>query len=281
MRVNETGFIAKAMLKREAQGSMNTPLITAHSGCEGTPRDSLESVVRAIELGVDAVEVDVRMDPAGVLRISHDKQHDAAAYATHASLEQVFALLGPTSLSINCDLKEHEHLYALFALAKRHAFGRERLILSGSVSPEQLSYDPGIVSKATVYMNIEELFKYLFLRNESASLADFTRLMTEPWAFTRSYMKQFDAYIPLVVEFARYLGIEVINTPYQYLQERHFAALEVEKFRLSLWTVDDREALQSILSFSVSNLENVTTRHVSMTKSLMESRRTVVSKPLQ
>ena len=48
------------------------PLITAHSGCEGTGIDTMESVEKALLFGADAVEIDVRMDPFGDLRISHD-----------------------------------------------------------------------------------------------------------------------------------------------------------------------------------------------------------------
>ncbi|MGH0052372.1 MAG: glycerophosphodiester phosphodiesterase family protein, partial [Sphaerochaetaceae bacterium] len=103
------------------------PMITAHSGCDGTNRDSLDSVLRAIELGVDAVEVDVRKSPDGILRISHDKKLTAEQYASHATLEEVFRLLRPTSLSINCDVKEREHLYTLLNLAKQYGFGKERL----------------------------------------------------------------------------------------------------------------------------------------------------------
>ncbi len=258
---------------------MTVPMITAHSGCEGTQRDSMESVRRAIELGADAVEVDVRMDPAGVLRISHDKRHSVSEYAAHQTLESVFALLGPTSLSINCDVKEREHLYALLSLAKRYGFDKSRLILSGSVSPEQVSYDPGIADRATLFMNIEELFKYLYLHKGPFSMGDFSRLMTDPWAFTRTYMKHFEDHVPSVVELALHLEIEVINFPYHHLGEEHFKALQTAGLSVSIWTVDDRIALERILAFSVSNLENVTTRQVSMAQSLLQTRQTVVSQP--
>ena len=39
---------------------MRIPMITAHSGCEGTARDSLDSVECAIRLGADVVEMDIR-----------------------------------------------------------------------------------------------------------------------------------------------------------------------------------------------------------------------------
>ena len=51
---------------------MNNPMITAHSGCEGTGIDTMESIEKALTFNADAVEIDIRMDPFGVLRISHD-----------------------------------------------------------------------------------------------------------------------------------------------------------------------------------------------------------------
>ena len=37
-------------------------MITAHSGCEGTGIDTMESIEKALEFGADAIEIDVRMD---------------------------------------------------------------------------------------------------------------------------------------------------------------------------------------------------------------------------
>ncbi|MGE4454066.1 MAG: glycerophosphodiester phosphodiesterase [Sphaerochaeta sp.] len=258
---------------------MTAPLITAHSGCEGTERDSLESVQQAVELGADAVEVDVRMAPDGVLRISHDKKLSGTRNVVQASLEDVFSMIGPTPLSINCDIKEREHLYALFRLAEQCGFSKDRLIVSGSVSPEQLAYDPGIADRATLYMNIEELFKYLYLFNTSFSFNDFSRLMTEPWAFTRSYMKQLDEYLPAVIDFSHHLGIRTINFPYQHVKEHHCRILQEADLFVSVWTVDDSNALQTFCDFSLSNLENVTTRNVRVAKSIFGTHKTVVSQP--
>lgn len=46
-------------------------LITAHSGCDGTPDNSLEFVKHALSCGVDAFEIDVCCRD-GRLFMSHD-----------------------------------------------------------------------------------------------------------------------------------------------------------------------------------------------------------------
>ena len=48
-------------------------MITAHSGCEETEIDSMESIELALEYGADAIEVDVRVDQNKELRISQDE----------------------------------------------------------------------------------------------------------------------------------------------------------------------------------------------------------------
>lgn len=51
---------------------MRAIAITARSGCNGTPDNSMESVLTGIRLGADCVEVDVRMNEQGGLWLSHD-----------------------------------------------------------------------------------------------------------------------------------------------------------------------------------------------------------------
>ena len=48
------------------------PLITAHTGCMGTPDNSAESALAGIECGADIVEDDIRATRDGVLVLSHD-----------------------------------------------------------------------------------------------------------------------------------------------------------------------------------------------------------------
>ncbi|MGI6439175.1 MAG: glycerophosphodiester phosphodiesterase family protein [Sphaerochaetaceae bacterium] len=47
-------------------------VITAHSGCENTPLNSLESVLKGIEVGSDAVEIDIRSSHDKKPVLSHD-----------------------------------------------------------------------------------------------------------------------------------------------------------------------------------------------------------------
>lgn len=48
------------------------PLITAHTGCMGTPDNSADSARAAVEYGADIVEDDIRATRDGALVLSHD-----------------------------------------------------------------------------------------------------------------------------------------------------------------------------------------------------------------
>ena len=75
-------------------------MITAHSGCEGTGIDTMESIEKALEFGADAIEIDVRMDPFGDLRISHDPL-SLEDYLRKNPLADVFQRVQSSSLLIN------------------------------------------------------------------------------------------------------------------------------------------------------------------------------------
>ena len=77
-------------------------LITAHSGSDGTPDNSLACVRYALSTAADAFEVDVRRLADGTLALGHD-----AADHTAPTLREVLALAAAKpGVRINCDLKE-------------------------------------------------------------------------------------------------------------------------------------------------------------------------------
>ena len=52
-------------------------------------------------------------------------------------------------------------------MVKRHGIPRERLCVSGGITPEQLVRDSALNTSARFFLNIEEISKYLFLREHS------------------------------------------------------------------------------------------------------------------
>lgn len=233
-------------------------MITAHSGCENTSRDSMESIYAALRYGPEAVETDVRMSDNGELRISHDAV-SAADYQSKPTLEQVFTLLADTRMSLNCDIKNTPALYSVLNMADRFGFHADRLILSGCLSPEQLVRDLSILQKATVYLNIEEIFKFFYLSDHKvASTSEFVGLMNTPWAFLRKIQISHE-WFARSARLARDLKIAAVNLPYRYLKDETAALFSAANVPVSVWTVNDPDLIDYCLE---KNVLNITTLNV-------------------
>ena len=130
--------------------------ITAHSGCEGTPDNSLASIEKGIALGADCVEIDIKTDRFGKLWLTHDLPED---FSGLVSLEEAFALIGKSGIAVNCDLKEYGALIPTLELAEKYGIGADRLIISGSVDTALLEKEPEITRRSKVFLNSEELVR--------------------------------------------------------------------------------------------------------------------------
>lgn len=239
---------------------MQIPYITAHSGCEGTPRDSMDAIEQAVALGADIVEMDVRRAQDGVLRISHDPL-SLEEYAEKPTLLEVFRRLAGTGLSLNCDVKEQAALYDTLKLAASMGFDRERLILSGCTSPEQLVRDPSLRERARIYVNIEELLKFLYLMEHPPAYGpDFAQLMAEPWHFLKKAALP-DHWLDEIVRFAKNVPVQGVNLPYRCLTDPFVQRLREAEVPFSVWTVNDPEVVAYCIR---SGAENITTLEVRM-----------------
>ena len=77
--------------------------ITAHSGAFDTPDNSIEFVEKAIDYGVDVIEIDIRQRPDGTLVMGHDI---IPTNTNGVELESVFKLVKDTKIRLNLDIKE-------------------------------------------------------------------------------------------------------------------------------------------------------------------------------
>jgi glycerophosphoryl diester phosphodiesterase len=90
--------------------------VTAHTGCEKTPQNSLVSVDKAFASGADIFEVDIRFDKNGIPVLSHD-----APKGGEPKLEEVFAKLSKNkNIRCNLDLKCTDNLKEIAVLAKKY-----------------------------------------------------------------------------------------------------------------------------------------------------------------
>ena len=218
-------------------------LITAHSGCEGTPDNSIASIQTGIVLGADCVEVDIRMDTQGKLWLTHDL---TAFFDGLTPLEDAFSLVRDSGIAVNCDLKEYGAMLPTIKLAEKYGIGPERLIFSGSVDTALLEENPEIARRSQIFLNSEELVKDLS-KKDAPDRAGQTAYLLEN--------------ADTVAERLHALGAKALNAPYKYMPDDLIGMLRERNVALSLWTLNEEAALRE---FMTKDLLNITTRTVSL-----------------
>lgn len=239
---------------------MMKPMITAHSGCEDTKDDSMESIDLALEYGADAIEIDVRIDKNGILRISHNEA-STEEFQQKLTLDDVFAKILNTGLSVNCDIKEQAALYPTLAAAKKTGLSPERLILSGCTSPDILARDPSLIQRGQFFLNIEEVLKLIYLRRErDFDIQRFPLLMRDPWKILKENGIEIrDEWVEDTVQCYKMVHAAAANLPKTLLNSNLVSALKAASVPLSIWTVNEPELVTLCLNTGVCN---ITTRKV-------------------
>ena len=226
---------------------MRKMMITAHSGCEGTPDNSMESILRGVELGADCVEIDIRMDEKCGMWLTHDVTAD---YENAVPLEKALRVIAQAGIAVNCDLKEYRTFLPVLEMAEACGIAKERLIFSGSVDIKALAEQPEIAARARIFLNSEEICRYMaevYPETREGQTAYIMENLSEAAALMKK------------------LGVEALNAPYKYLTDDEMARLRAADVQLSLWTVND-EADQAWLM--KADLVNMTTRSVVSAMSL-------------
>lgn len=209
-------------------------LITAHSGCDGTPDNSLEFISHALHCGADALEVDVRAASDGTLYLSHDRTDSACPL-----LAQAFQMLRSSPMQINCDLKQPGLEEAVLDLARKWSVAGQ-LLFSGSVSMEQMVQNAEIRSRTL--LNVRPV------------------LPAEGTASTERQLEE-------LVRICRTCGAAVINVSYEMCTAPVLERLREEQIGVSAWTVNEEEAARRLLE---QGIYNITSRRPGMVLALRE-----------
>ncbi len=217
-------------------------MITAHSGCEGTPDNSISSIETGIALGADCAEVDIRMDARGRLWLTHDLPE---MFDSLVPLEEAFALVRESGVAVNCDLKEYGALLPALSLAEKCGIRREQLFFSGSVDPALLRARADIARRSRIFLNSEELVRDLTGEGPPDRAGQTAVLL---------------ANADLAAERLRALGAEALNAPYKFMPDELIASLRARNVALSLWTLNNESALREYMA---KDLLNITTRCLS------------------
>lgn len=230
--------------------------ITAHSGCDHTPDNSMEHVRHALTLSVDAFEIDIHKAQDGTLVICHDSVSDEE-YMRSPRLKDVFLLLKThPSMRINCDLKDNDIELDVLRLA-RECGVTERVIFSGSFNPA-LSEHEAVKGKVRVFYNVEEINRTL--REQYKNL-----FHGELVAGTPAFDAALDQAADSVIHTCRQRGFDIINIHYGVCTDRFIEKMHENGIGISVWTVNDEGLIRHFLEKKVVN---ITTRKPTLALSI-------------
>ena len=194
--------------------------ITAHTGCEGTKPNSLDSITVGYVSGANIVEFDLSFDSDGVAVLSHD-----TPVGTEFTLDEAFSHLEQfSSLLINVDVKDTSDLAQVVSCAEKHGL-KERIFFTGIFAEdvERVVADaPGI----PFYLNV-----------------------AVPAG------KQNDSgYISTLIEEIKSLGAVGINFRYTSCSKLLTDMFHEQGLLVSIWTVNNRFDMRKALSYGADNI---------------------------
>ncbi len=215
---------------------ISNTIITAHSGCDSTPDNSIDFVTYACSLEVECFEVDVRRNEQGTLVIAHDETDPAV------ELSHVFALLAAApGKRVNCDLKLPGLELEVYRLAQQ--FGVEgRLIYSGTVSFDVVKANPWLMETVAWFLNIELILpelKHLEAEETRRALSD------------EAKSKEMARTVKQTLSCCR---APCLNLWYGLYDTALGEALIAQQIPLSVWTPSTPELLDIFLSRQVYNI---------------------------
>ena len=200
--------------------------VTAHTGCEGTEDNSLESISKAAHSGADITEFDLRFDEEGRGILSHDEGEENAVSLGQA-LELVSSFDG---LRVNVDCKTTDNLSEVYRLGEEYGI-TDRLFYTGIEEDD--------VEAA---------------RTQTPQLSYFLNYKVN------KLKKNDEEYISSLISLVKEKGALGLNINYGQCSKKMVEMLRREGLQISLWTANNPFAMLRCISYSP---DNITTRHPS------------------
>ncbi|MCK9548206.1 MAG: glycerophosphodiester phosphodiesterase [Sphaerochaeta sp.] len=242
-------------------GEGRNPLVTAHSGCEGSKKNSLASVMAGLQANADIVEIDIRSSRDGVPILHHDpslqgtgeppivlSDHtytEIVAYAHRTgveltSLESVMELVSERDRILNLDMKDTGSVGYIKRLVEVNGL-KDSIIISGC------GYDR---AKEV----IDSLVGVQVLLN-----AYHDPLIVDAGQYT--------AFVHTLCQQVIEVGSCGINIEYTMSSEQLVLHAKKRFIPVSVWTVDDERDMQQMASHGVFS---ITTHHPRRLRQLLD-----------
>ncbi len=233
-------FLAILILS-SCQMKNSKPLVIGHRGAMGhETENTLASIKKALELGVDMIEIDVFKIESGEIVVFHDDTVDRLANST-GKLEE-FNIMEVKELTLEGNHKIPELQNVLNLIKNQVALNIE---LKGPNTANRVNHIVGYYIKSKGWsadnivissFNWDEL-RTLRQLNDSIQIA----ILTDQ--------------DPLqALDVAKELKAVAINPHYKTLTQENIAKIHDEGFKVYTWTVNEPEDIQQMESFGVDGI---------------------------
>lgn len=235
-------FMASRKLIEIKQHNFNLPqgfTYTAHTGCDGTPDNSLDSIKKTIALGAPVSENDVTLRKDGTPVLMHS---DLAENNEGLPLCEALSYIKENSdtLLLNLDLKNFTNLEKI------------QKVVSDNGLLER-SFFTGVEEQNTQTVKIDAPHIPYYLNVD----LDKSKLLQE-------------SYIMSVVYKTKQSSAIGINCDYHNASPKLVEIFHREGLKVSFWTADNKMAIEYLLSLSP---DNITTRNPVLLKNLLNNNR--------
>ncbi|MGG5252655.1 glycerophosphodiester phosphodiesterase [Neobacillus sp. SM06] len=222
---------------------MRRPFITAHTGCENTRPNSIQSVLEGIHAGAEIIEVDVRSTKDGTAVLFHDEVVDTvigkkriqeltleelnqiAADKEIVRLEEVLPIIRENHRIINLDLKEDHAIDPMIQAVERYHM-RDQSLISGC-------------EKDRAFYLKERYRSYQVLLNASVK---------------RSDTGNEELFIKETCDDAIAASCCGININYHYCKDKLVEYASLRCLPVLVWTVDDADQMKKFLNLNVQSI---------------------------
>lgn len=207
--------------------------VTAHTGCEETEDNSLDSIRKGYESGADIVEFDLNFTSDGEAVLSHDEPHSGCV-----TLDEAFALITDLpDLKVNVDCKSVANLKVVTELAQKHGIS-DRIFYTG-IREEDV--------KA--------------VREQTPDIAYWLNFDVDVEKNTD------EEYLISLAKKTREVGAVGINMNYENCSKQLIDVFHREGLLVSIWTVNKKFDMIKTIPFCA---DNITTRHPSQLVEIVE-----------
>lgn len=194
--------------------------ITAHTGCEGTPWNSIEHIEAALASGAEVVEIDIQND-GELLYLSHDAVKDSGSCPT---LRQCFEMILPYhKVLVNCDVKHFGLVRPVIELAREIGIS-PRIHFTGQVNNDDAQY-----------------------LKESGEISGW-------WSSVFPSARQTEAIREAVAYLNGYNRDKVICVEYHMVTPELLEYVRQNGYNFTVWTADEDEDIRALMKLGLVNI---------------------------